>query len=178
MVIFFNIILCAQFWTALSAIGTCLAAIVAIFYTCFTYNLLSTSNKTLTTNNKLVEFQIYNEISKSLNTPEVHGYIVRCVNGTLNSLNEEEAKFIKYNILNKLEDLAKFNEDGLISIDSINSGFGSMILHFGNCKSIVDLIIMDRKIFPSVLTGFENLYNAIFQKCTEQERVGFKSTLF
>lgn len=63
--------------------------------------------------------------------------------------------------MNPLEDLAKFRDDGLITFDSIDRSFGTIILQIENSKNIVDLIKHLRSnIYHSQLLfkGFEDLY--------------------
>jgi hypothetical protein len=89
-------------------------------------------------------------------------------------LTTEKKEFIRYEVLNPFEDLAKFYDDGIISIKSINSGFGTMILHFGNSELVYNIIDEERRNFKSIFSGFEKLYTDVYNDCTEADRKGFK----
>ena len=85
------IILSATIWDVFSGIGTLLGAIVAAVYTYLTYHLLSKTKesldlttkainlneKSLDANNKLVEFQMFTEITRSLYTEPIQILIQR-----------------------------------------------------------------------------------------------------
>lgn len=179
-------------WEVFSGLGALLGAIVAAVYTCLTYQLLSKTTaslnlstkaielneKTLAANNKLTEYQIYKEFGEKLYQNKITKLLSEIKSCSARLYFGDELDFVRFEVLNHLEDLAKFYEDKLISIESVNTGFGSMILYLGNNDGVKQIIKDEREIFPTIFSGFENLYNAIFQKCTDQERVGFKPTLF
>jgi hypothetical protein len=164
-------------WPAIAAISAFLSVIVAAAYTCFTYSLLKTSYETLNTNNKLAEYQIYNEIAKTLYHSDVQDYILKIKNASPLITNELDRRFIRNKILNNIEDLAKFMEDGLISIEGINTGFGSMILLVGNNNEIKDLIRNEKQLFPDVFIGFIDLYSKIYIETSDQEKANYTSVV-
>ena len=174
-------------WSVISAIGTFIAAIVAILYTIFTYLLLQKSKETFDKANEINEFQIYKEISNTLSTDEVSRLTDLCMSNRLvidyynlttvvgdkvNSTN------LNRHLLNLFEDVAIYWHKKLINIKIINAGFGYKILKIGNCKTITNHILKMRESLPNVYWGFENLYNAIILDSPESEKVGCVSTLF
>jgi hypothetical protein len=163
-------------WNMIGALGTVSATITTLFYTYFTFRLLQQTKLTVGINNKLVEFQIYSETAKLLNSKIVKEWVEKCSTNTLiiNSSNESQ---ICYDLLNPLEDLAKFEQDGLVSIDSIASGFGLMILHVGNNDEIEKLITKEQKSFSGLYNGIEYLYEKIYNMCSDEEKLKFKSKI-
>ena len=180
-------ILCSstwQGWTVISAIAALVAAIVAVFYTYYTYNLLKANKETLARNNKINEFQIYKEISASLSSEDATRLIDLCDEGkleidysnTIPTAGETKIKsdFLNRRLLNPLEDIAVFWESGLITLKTIDSGFGYKILSIGNCEAIINHVIKSRISWPNVFSGFEALYNEVYSKCAEEEKRGYR----
>jgi|GEM_PF-3549554 len=180
-------ILCSttwQGWTVISAIAALVAAIVAIFYTYYTYNLLNANEETLAKSNKINEFQIYKEISASLGSDEATKLIDLCGEGKLEIdysnttplAGETKIKsgFLNRKLLNPLEDIAVFWESGLITIKTIDSGFGYKILCIGNCEAIMNHVLKSRQSWPNVFSGFEALYNEVYSKCADEEKQGYR----
>jgi hypothetical protein len=171
-------------WTVISSLGTLIAAIVALFYTIFTYRLLSRTNATFHKTNSINEFLIYKEISEKLVADKIVLLIDRCIDGSIivdyDNKSDETGNIFKSNtinrcLLNPLEDIFIFWEKDLISIETINSGFGYKILSVGNCPAISKHVKDIRVVMPSVYDGFEKLYNAIYLNSSKSEREGFNA---
>lgn len=171
-------------WTILSSLGTCLAAIVAVFYTIFTYRLLNRTNQTFHKTNSINEFLIYKEISdKFSNTLTVY-LVDKCISGKFSidykNESDDEADLINSHtinrfLLNPIEDIAVFWEQGLISIKTIDSGFGYKILSIGNCSVINKHVADMRSTLPTVYNGFQKLYNAIHANATDAEKKNYNA---
>lgn len=157
-----------------SAIVAILALIVTGLYTFFTYLLFKDNQNIVAKNNKLVEFQIYKEIAKQLSTREVRETLKKCYNNSSDVFDKEH---ICYDLLNPIEDLAKFSEDKLISIQTINTGFGYMILKICNNEKILTIMKDERKDHAPLYDGVIKMYNELYNACSEEERKGFKSKL-
>ncbi len=155
---------------------TAVAAIASVIYTGLTYLLLRSAKKSLdiankqtVKANKLAEFQIYMKITEQLFTNEAFqllemisddNFTIVQVKGTeLVDGKQEitEAELRRY-ILNPLEDLAKFHEDGLVTIESIDSGFGNVVLQIGGSPQIVNYIVTARFKDPGIYEGIEKLF--------------------
>lgn len=195
------IFLCAAStcWSALAAISAFVAAIIAGFYTYYTYQLLTKTKESLDLstdalklsrrtielnetslegNKKLTEYQIYKEFGEKLYKKDVYKLMSDIKTYKEKHFYDNELEFVRYEVLNHLEDLAKFYEDNLITIESVNSGFGTMILYLGSNKGVIQIIKDEREIFPTIFSGFEYLYEQIYNKCNETERIGFLPKLF
>lgn len=154
------------------------ASIATILYTGLTFILLMQNKKINSTNNKLAEFQIYNEIAKKITTPEVSQLIRNILNNNFN-LDENNTIVLKEHLLDNFEDLALFYEDGLVEISKINSGFGAKILVLGNCTLVREFISQTRNQESDELyKGFETLYNKIYEISNPNERLGRLPRLF
>ncbi len=156
-----------QGWTAV-------AALVAAIYTALTYRLLRK-------NNKIAEFQTYMKIAEALNSDAARDIIDACIDNKLNvDSNFPSGTYcitgghFRRNVLDPLEDLSKFCEDGLISINSVDSGFGYLILEVGNCESVISHLKQVRKKSPDAYRGFENLYQKIIKRCTPSLRRNYR----
>ena len=160
-------------WTFVAAVASLIAAIATSMYTYFTFHLLSSSQRSIRISNKLAEFEIYNRIAEKLFSDRAlelleiiwkGNFDIQGFNFPESSDSTKEkitARELRKYFLNPLEDLAKFRDDGLITLDSIDRGFGTIILQVGNSKTIVDFIKHLRSnIYHSQLLfkGFEELY--------------------
>ena len=160
-------------WNIVAAVASLIAAIATSLYTYFTFHLLSSSQRSITISNKLAEFEIYNRIAEKLFSDRALELleIIWKDNFHIQGFNYQESDTAKETItarelrkyfLTPLEDLAKFRDDGLITFDSIDRGFGTIILQVGNSKNIVEFIKHLRsKIYHSqqLFKGFEELYH-------------------
>lgn len=171
-------------WTIISSVGSALAALVAILYTRFTYRLLKQTNDTFDKTNNLNEFIIYKEISGKLSSDKITLLIDKCISGTIsvdytNKSDETQNIFnsntINRCLLNPLEDIAIFWEKDLISVGTINAGFGYKILSVGSCAVISKHVKDIRVSLPNVYSGFEKLYNAIYDASSQSERNEFNA---
>lgn len=182
-------------WTFIGALSAFIAAVATGFYTWFTYHLLSATknsidiaNSNRETANKLAEFQIYSKLSDQLSSEKVLSLLDTIENGWFDVEEIAESapgayanppretitgKDIRRHILSPIEDLAKFKDDGLLSMESIDTGFGNTILMLGNSKPIVDYIkYLRKKVYFSdnIHCGFESLYEEELNCCSEEER--------
>lgn len=177
---------------------TVIVAVTTVLYTLFTYRLLRATKKSLDIANenkgkanKLAEFQIYTKIADSLNLAKAIELIDSVGDGWFDIeeiadrsgiiAESPQKKMLKGSeiqrfILNPLEDLAKFKEDDLISISSINSGFGSLILMIAGSKSVLDYIKYQRtEVFKSssIYSGLESLVEEVISLSPESERSNY-----
>ena len=170
-----------------------IAAIATVLYTYFTYRLLSSAqssidvaNQNKIIANKLAEFQIYMNITDKLSSDksfellefmadvdfsiiEVGGTTTTIFNPSTQILEGDLRRFI----LNPLEDLAKFHDDGLVSLDAINTGFGSSILLVGSSKQVVNYIRNQRskeQLDDKLYVGIESLFEKVLSLLKEEER--------
>ncbi|KAA9037996.1 hypothetical protein FW778_14610 [Ginsengibacter hankyongi] len=172
-------------WTAISAIGSLLAAIVAGVYTYFTYHLLQTNRKAIDRSNRLYEFQFYKEISERLNSQEARNLTDLCQNNLLKidySIgakdivgNTVSANYLNRILLNELESIAVFWKSELINIITVDTGFGYKILAIGNSQAIVDHVIKSRVTYPHTFSQFEDLYNEIYKISTAEGKTGYRA---
>jgi hypothetical protein len=187
-------------WTMVGAIATVIAAIATVLYTYFTYHLLSATkasidiaNENRDKANKLAEFQIYTKLSDDLSSPkalELFDIIEKnCFD--IEEINETQpgaysnpprdsisGKDLRRFILGPIEDLAKFKDDNIISIESIDSGFGNTILMLGNNEQVVKYIkYLRTKIYyaDNIHCGFESLYKEELNMCTDEEKAKYKN---
>ncbi len=187
-------------WTMIGAIGTLIAAFATVAYTIFTYRLLAATKKSIDIANenkdkanKLAEFQIYSKISDDLSSEkalqlfdiiERNLFEIKEIDETIfgESLNPDREiisgrDLLSY-ILGPIEDLAKFKDDQILSMQSIDSGFGNKILMLGNNEKIVKYIkYLRTKVHftDNIHGGFESLYEEELKCCTEDERTKYKN---
>ena len=162
-----------QGWTFVAAVGSLIAAIATSLYTYFTFHLLSSNQRSIKISNKLAEFEIYNRIAENLFSDRALELLEIIWRGNfyIQGFNFQEssdtgkekitARELRKYFLSPIEELAKFCDDELITFDSIDRGFGTIILQVGNSKTIVDFIKHLRSnIYHSkhLFKGFEELY--------------------
>lgn len=166
-------ILCStECWTALSAISTGAAAIVAFFYTIFTFNLLKETKKQIAISNQVREFQVYTELTKffySDNYIEVTRELKNKANGT-----DVLRSKIRLSMLNPYEDVAHFCEKEFISIDLVYSGFGAQILTFCSYELVQEEISSNRRQSKQYYEHLIRLCKRLYDKCDENERDEFR----
>jgi len=187
-------------WTMVAALGTIVAAIATVFYTIFTYKLLSETKKSIDIANenkdkanKLAEFQIYTKLSDDLASQEASKLfevidsnwfdieeIDETKPGTYTNPKREKisGRDLRKYILGPIEDLAKFLDDDIISIESIDAGFGNTILMLGSNEMIVKYIKHLRaKIYfnNNIHCGFEYLFEEELKRCTPEEKTKYKN---
>jgi hypothetical protein len=165
-------------------IFTIVGAVATAMYTLLTYKLLKSTAKSFETTNKLAEFQIYSEISKLLNTEESNKLINTISSNWFNidkmpnvvtypTTHSPELIYshnLNRHVLGPLEDLAKFYNDGLIELNSINTGWGSLIIKLWENDKIKDYILYLRETNNDInlYSGLENLYGLIKDGFTKQ----------
>jgi hypothetical protein len=179
-------------WTFIGVLAAFIAAVATGLYTYFTYHLLASTKKSLDTANKLAEFQIYSKISDQLSSEKAlaifdiveRGWfeIEELIDSSQKVGGTPKAKLsgrdIRRYILSPMEDLAKFKDDGLLSMEAIDIGFGNTILMIGNSKPIVDYInYLRSKIYFSddIHCGFQSLYVEELNICKGDERNKYKN---
>ena len=145
------------------AAGTISSAI----YTLLTLGLFTVSFFSLRKSNKLSDFQIYQKISELLNTDTALELIQKCKDKSLDLSTPSEKRILKKEILNPLEDLAKFRKDNLISINGVYSGFSSLLLYVCNCEEVRKYILEIRgdNISSLVYGGLGDLYTEVYFYC-------------
>lgn len=181
-----NTILLDSFWTTFSAITTSVAAIATIFYVYFTYKILRETSNTSQLQVKIADAQIYYQITKILNSAEANALFEFIENpdfhidakGDIQILRARtsiKSSDLQRLILDPIEDLAKYWRDELISIDSIDTGFGFKILAVGSNIKIIEYIKLTRKIYKSnqPYEGLESLYLEIRKLVSEDELVQY-----
>lgn len=184
----------------IAAIGTIVAAIATVLYTIFTYRLLSATKKSIDIANenkekanKLAEFQIYSKLSDDLSSPkalelfdiiEKDWFDIEEIDETKPGThsNPERVKIsgrdLRRFILGPIEDLAKFKDDQIISMESIDAGFGNTILMIGNNEKVINYIqYLRTKVYytDNVHGGFESLYEEEIERCSEDEKKKYKN---
>jgi hypothetical protein len=182
-------------WVGIAAIGTLAAAFVAARYTYLTRGILVSTRESIERQNtsierqrKVAEFEIYMRIADSLDAGKAQKLIDACCDNTLviDSENPNEhltlmvaisgGKFERL-VLNPLEDLAKFYEDGLISIDSVDSGFRYVILSVGNNEHVKTYLKLQKIKYPNSFKGFKKLYSEIYLKVLPEEQENYTPTI-
>jgi hypothetical protein len=173
-----EILLFGEFFspTEWAAVGTISSAV----YTLLTLGLFAVSLFSLKKSNKLSEFQIYQKISEMLSTEVALDLIQKCKNKTLTLNTDSEKQKFKKELLNPLEDLAKFRKDKLISIDGVYSGFSAMLLYVCNNDEVQRYVNEARGdgISSLVYGGLGDLYSEVYNYCDPEEVTGLKSSLF
>lgn len=175
-------------WQTLGAMATMVAAIATILYTFFTYKLLASSqisiavaNENRAVTNKLAEFQIYMKITEQLVTDKAFELLELIADDDFIIVEARRAELqneqhfilesdLRRYILNPLEDLAKFHDDGLVTMSSIDSGFGNTILQVGSSNQIAQYITSARLKDRGIYEGVESLYRKERGLLTEEER--------
>lgn len=181
-------------WNSISAIAAVIASLAAVVaanatvkYTAYTRKILDGNNIILEKNNKLAEYKIYIDFDKKLSESETLKLIDACKNNTImvdvptniitNMVNYSGDK-LKRGLLDILEDLSKFYQDGLISIESVDTGFGYIVLYVGNNSEVRKFIKDLRKYSPNLYIGIEILYLKILQFNNEEFRKKYNQNPF
>lgn len=169
-------------WPGWSVIGVC----AAVIYTAFTFFILRASIRSIQTQNKLVEFQIYSKICDTLDSEQVINLIeeikrdnvfISYQDRTAVGKKEFAGAMINKLLLNPFEDLYKFWQDGLISIESIDI-IGYKILIVGSNLEIVNYInYLRTNIYNSqtIYQGFEALFQEELKRCDVEEKSKFQN---
>lgn len=172
--------------SALGSIAAIISAIATCVYTYFTYQLLRGNNQILQKNNKLAEYKVYVDFDKKFSSKETLDLLINCRNHNVaidtpqgNSNSDHVTGYeVRKDLLDILEDLSKFYQDGLISLESIDSGFGYNILYVGNNYEIRRYINDLRKFNPKIYSGFEILYLKILEFNSPELRAQFNDSKF
>lgn len=172
-IILFGEFLSPAEWTVVGTISTAI-------YTMLTIGLFTISLCSLRKSNKLADFQVYQKISDMLSSDSASELIQKCKSNTLTLTTEIEKQKLKKELLNPLEDLAKFRKDKLISRGAVYSGFSSMILCVCNCNTVQNYIAEIRmdKTSAYAYGGLGDLYTEVYNYCYPSEVEGLKPKLF
>lgn len=181
-----NTILLESFWTICSAITTSVAALATVLYVFLTYKILRETSNTSKLQVKIADAQIYYQVTKILNSAEANELFEFIENtdfhidakGDMQILQARtsiKSSDLQRLILDPIEDLAKYWQDELISLDSIDTGFGFKILAVGSNTKIVDYINFTRRSYKSnqPYEGLESLYLEIRKRVSVAELVQY-----
>lgn len=194
-------------WTKVSAISTGIAAFATIIYVIFTWSIFrATSNaakasakaadetaKAAASNaiaNELSAYltlkadltsEIFNKVSRysRLNKLEITTNLNEQVQYTLDDdvLRIKEEEFI-LKVLNNIEDLALFHDKNVLTIETIDAGYGYSILNIGNNEAVRRWIRQELEDGSEAYAGFEKLYELIYNRLeSEREKERFKPKL-
>ncbi|MFN5168161.1 MAG: hypothetical protein ACK5DD_00940 [Cyclobacteriaceae bacterium] len=178
------------FWTGLGAASTFLSLIAAILIYILARNELKK-------NNEISELDVYFKIKADLNSDssqkiylailENRLLFVRNLNGSVGFEISDGATWqtlpmsqVDVGFLGHVEDLALAYEKGLISLETIMSGYGSLILNSGNSPSIYNYIsyLRNEKYHDKDLySGFEQLYLKIYGCLSESLKLKYRAVM-
>lgn len=77
-------------------------------------------------------------------------------------------------VLNNLEDLSIFLDKKVLTLKSIDEGYGYSILYIGNNKEIRRILENEKQNGVQSYTGFRNLYNQIYLLLDDTEKSKFE----
>lgn len=184
-------------WAVVSDIATVLAFFAAALYTWFTYDILKQTAKAANQNATANELSAYLALRKDLCTP--HFSLVTQYarsnkltlldkplvtnGGETHSYEQNGYYFITKaslitDILNNVEDLALFHERNILTIETIDSGFGYTILNLGNNTEINQYINKLREHQREAFNGFIKLYGSIYNMLDETEKSNYLKNPF
>lgn len=181
------------FWNGVTSVSACLSlvATVAIYFL---------ARKELIKNNEISELDIYFKIKSDLNS-EVSQKIYKAIlDNHLNFVRDTTHGNVRFTILESadnnwktipmadvdmgflghLEDLAMAHEKNLISLETIKSGYSSVILITGNAPCIYNYIsyLRNEKFHDKELySGFEKLYLKLHNELSEELKKKYRPVL-
>jgi hypothetical protein len=178
------------FWTGLGAVSTFLSLIAAVFIYVLAKNELKK-------NNEISELDVYFKIKADLNSETSQKIYRAILEGHLQFVKKDDTPpFFQYfngqsnlilpmpevdiNFLGHIEDLAVANEKGLISIETIMSGYSSIVLASGNAPCIYNYIsyLRNEKFEDKDLyAGFEQLYSKLYGRLSEDLKKRYRPVL-
>lgn len=178
------------FWTGLSAVSAFLSLIAAVLIYVLAKNELKK-------NNEISELDIYFKIKADLNSEssqriytailENHLQFVRNQNATVNfqifeglSWEPLPMSVVDIGFLGHIEDLAMAYEKSLISLETIMSGYSSLLLTAGNSPCIYNYIsyLRNEKFNDKELySGFEQLYLKLYSRLSEDLKKRYRPVL-
>jgi len=189
-----TMILCVDFtaffswsgWGGIAAIGTLIAASIAVWYTKITRGILKSTGESIEGQRKLAEFEIYMKIAEKIDSDKSQKFIDACINIDLDI--EEQSVMvelngvkilisgteIRINVLLPFGDLAIFWKSDLISTDTVKNGFGDLLLKVGNSNTIINHIKYLRKEASVSYKTFEELYITIRNTLPEDQKKKYK----
>ncbi|MCU0359458.1 MAG: hypothetical protein MUF75_01875 [Bacteroidia bacterium] len=166
-------------WLGISAIAT-------IIYTCVTYKLFKKTEESFSESAKISRFNVYLKIKESLNNDDSEEMAAACADNSLviskePQENTDDAKYftkleVRKKLIEPLEDLAKFEREGLIQFKDVDYAYGYYILNVGNNEAIVKLINEYRIAHNNsdVYDGFEELYKKIRGTLDEMDKSKYR----
>lgn len=153
--------------TIIGALAALIAAIATCIYTIYTYKILKANNAVLEKSNKLAEYNVYIDFDKKFSEQQTQELIKGCRLGLI-SINQSpeiisstknvSGEFIQKKLFDIIEDLSKFYQDGLITLESVDSGFGYIVLYTGHYSEVRNHIKKLREQNMKLYKGFEHLY--------------------
>jgi hypothetical protein len=177
-------------WTAIGSIAAIIAAVATCIYTFYTYQILSGNNRILEKNNKLAEYNIYVDISKRFGQEKTDLFIRLCSSNRILIESKDNENFpfglesvsgndFRIYVLDIFDDLYKFFSDDLISLNSINTGFGYYILTVGNCNQVGSYINRQREeySYQGIHGGLSILYSLIYAICDAETQAKYKRSV-
>lgn len=175
---------CEFDWSLFANVISGVGSLVAAGFTIFIYLLAKNEWKR---NNSISELDLYYRIKQDFDTEYSRKMYASVVKNkvslgdkghekvlVISNTTEEDTAYFTHSFLGSFEDLALFHERELISFDTLNSGYGSMILAVGNNKAIVELIKYLRSGVKdgdnNYFSGFETLYKAVRETLEEEKK--------
>ncbi len=178
------------FWTGLSAVSTFASLIAAVLIYILAKNELKK-------NNEISELDVYFKIKADINSEASQKIYCAILEGNLRFDRKADSTVnfnifdglswrafpmaeVDMNFLGHIEDLALVNEKNLISIETIISGYSSLILRVGNSPCIYNYIayLRNEKFNDSeIYSGFEQLYLKLYGSLSEDLKKGYRPVI-
>ena len=185
--IFILAIFDGTWWTAFAALGALIGALATIVYTFITYSLFKKTKESIESANKVAAFNTYIKIKESLCNEDVDKMVESC---SSNKIIITEMPTLEYDyftdcyhkkdvrrkLIDAIEDLAKYERDGLITIEDVDFAYGYLILNVGNCGAIIKFINDMRKSHENndLYQGFEILYLKVRNMLKVEEQLKYR----
>jgi len=169
----FNAIFIWPGWGGIAAIGTLIAASIAVWYTNITRNILKTTGESIEGQRKLAEFEIYMQIAEKIDSDIGFRTLNDIVNSKLD-LNDINSTEIALRTIFPFGDLGNFYAGGLINLETIENGFGAAILDLGNSLYFVITINNLRIKSPNTFKNFETLYIQLRNKLPPDLKLNYR----
>jgi hypothetical protein len=173
-------------WTAFAALAALLGALATIVYTFITFSLFKKTKESIESANKVAAFNTYIKIKESLCNEDVDKMVESCSSNkiiitempTLRDIytNSYHKKEVRSKLIDAIEDLAKYERDGLITLEDVDFAYGYLILNVGNCEAIVKFLNEIRKSYENndIYQGFETLYLKVRNMLKVEEQLKYR----
>lgn len=175
---------CEFDWSLFANVLSGIGSLGAAFFTIFIYQL---AKKEWKRNNSISELDLYYRIKQDFDTEYSRRMYAGVIKNkislgdnsrekvlVINGSTEEDTAYFTQSFLGNFEDLAVFHEKELISFETLNSGYGSMLLAVGNNKAVVDLIRHMRSGVKNgddnYFSGFEKLYKDVRETLEDEKK--------